>query len=93
MQLDGDYISRYYIDTANSGTYKRPNLFNLRSSYAVDKNWTASLNMLNLGNVKYAEHVGDTSNGNPSTIYFNTLGNSGSYEPLSVRVGLSYKFK
>jgi outer membrane receptor for ferrienterochelin and colicin len=92
ISLDGDYISAFYIDTANSGTYQRPAIFNLRSSYMLDKNWTATLHILNLGNVHYGDHVGDSTNGNPSTITYNSLGNSGSYEPLTLRVGATYKF-
>ena len=92
IELEGDYISSFYIDTLNSAKYQRPALFNLRSSYALNKNWTTTLQIHNLGNVHYADHVGDTTNGNPSTRYFNTYGNSGSYEPLSVRIGVAYKF-
>jgi outer membrane receptor protein involved in Fe transport len=92
IALDGDYISQYYIDTANSGTYQRPTIFNLRSSYVIDKQWTATLHILNLGNVQYADKVGASTNGNPATIIYNSMGNSGSYEPLTVRAGVTYKF-
>ena len=58
VELEGDHISDYYIDTANSGTYARPDLFNLRASYRQKKDLSFWLHALNLTNQTYATRVG-----------------------------------
>lgn len=92
VELEGDYISRYYYDTANTGTYARPTLFNLRASYR-DKHWGFWVHVLNLTDRKYAARVTTTTiAGVQNVVSAATVGNSGTYTPLTVRAGLSYSF-
>lgn len=81
VELEGDYISRYYIDDENSGTYNRPTLYNLRASYA-DGPWSFWMHALNLLDTKYAERV---------TVLSNQRVISDGYNPLTVRAGVAYK--
>ena len=93
VELEGDYISDYYVDTANSDSYSRPGLLNLRASYR-SKNWSMWLHALNLTDRVYATRVQLSSVAGVS----NTLasqaghGNAGSYTPLTLRTGVAYNF-
>ena len=92
IELEGDHTSKYFYDTANTGTYARPDLFNLRASYR-EKNWSLWLHVLNLTNEKYAARVTtSTIAGVPNVLSAGTLGNSGTYTPLTLRGGISYTF-
>jgi len=92
VELERDYLSEYFLSTANTSTYHRPTLYNLRTSYAVNKNWNAWLHVLNLTNVKYADRVSIATVNGVSQVAYGTLGNSASYEPLNLRIGIAYKF-
>lgn len=93
VELEGDHIAKYFYDTANSGTYKRPDLFSLRASYRA-KNWSFWLHALNLTNEKYATRVGMSTIAGVSNVLAASAGqgNAGSYTPLTVRAGISYSF-
>lgn len=82
VELEGDYTSSYYINDANSDTYKRPTLYNLRASYA-DGPWSFWMHALNLLDIKYAERV---------LVLNSKRVIDGGYHPLTVRAGVSYKF-
>ena len=57
MELEWDHISKYYTDSANTDTYKRPDLFNLSASYTWNGMITVWGQIRNLTNVKYANRV------------------------------------
>ena len=94
VELEADYISTYFINTDNSkGTYARPVLFNLRTSYHME-DWSFWLQALNLTNRHYATRVGiSTIAGQSYTAASAGQGNSGSYTPLTLRAGVAYNFK
>jgi len=93
VELEGDHIAKYFYDTANSGTYKRPDLFSLRASYRA-KNWSFWLHALNLTNEKYATRVGMSTIAGVSNVLAASAGqgNAGTYTPLTLRAGISYSF-
>lgn len=94
VELEGDHISDYYVDNTNDkGTYSRPDLFNLRASYR-SKDWSFWLHALNLTDQKYATRVQLSTVGGVQNVLAAQAGqgNSGSYTPLTLRVGVSYKF-
>jgi iron complex outermembrane receptor protein len=92
IELEGDHISSYYIDTENSSTYQRPDLFTLRASY-TNKKWTGWLHIINLTDEKYATRVSYSTIGGVKVKAVSAgQGNSGTYLPLTVRVGVAYKF-
>jgi outer membrane receptor protein involved in Fe transport len=83
IELSGDHNGAYFLNNENQyGTYKRPDLFNLRANYTA-KDWSAWLHVLNLLDTKYGERV-QTSGA------VRTFGDG--YQPLAVRAGVSYKF-
>ena len=87
VELEADYLSRYYTNIQNTNTYSRPMLFNLRSSYQY-KNWTLSLQALNLLNTKYSSRVfADAAN---VQTYQGLAGISDG--PFQFRAGLEYNF-
>ena len=94
VELEGDHISEYYVDNTNAaGTYRRPDLFNLRASYR-GKDWSFWLHALNLTNEKYATRVQLSTVAGVSNVVAAQAGqgNAGSYTPLTLRVGVSYQF-
>ena len=92
VELEGDHYSDYYVDTENSSKYSRPDLFSMRASYR-SKDWSFWLHALNLTDRKYATRVGySTIAGQKVLAASPGQGNSGSYTPLMVRLGVSYDF-
>jgi iron complex outermembrane receptor protein len=93
VELEGDHISSYYLETTNLlGTYSRPDIFNLRASYR-SKDWSYWLHALNLTNQKYATRaMYSTVAGVSQLVAQAGQGNSGSYTPLNLRAGISYKW-
>jgi outer membrane receptor protein involved in Fe transport len=92
VELEWDHMSSYYYDTANSGVYARPDLYNLRASYRT-KTWSAWLHVLNLTDRQYATRVGSSNIAGVSMLAVSAgQGNSGTYTPLTVRAGVSYNF-
>lgn len=92
VELEADHVSDYYVDTANSATYARPDLFNLRASYRT-KAWSFWLHALNITNQQYATRVGNSTIAGVSVLAASAgQGNSGSYAPLTLRTGVSYNF-
>lgn len=93
VELESDHISRYYIENTNTlGSYQRPDLFNLRASYR-SKEWSFWLQALNLTDQHYATRVSLTTIAGQKVEGVSAgQGNSGTYTPLTLRVGISYKF-
>lgn len=94
VELEGDHISKYFVDnTNNNGTYKRPDLYNLRASYR-QKNWSVWLHAINLTNEKYATRVQLSTIGGVRDVLSSQAGqgNAGSYTPLTLRAGISCQF-
>lgn len=94
VELEGDYVASYYVDNTNNlGSYGRPDLYNLRASYR-SKDWSFWLHALNLTDQKYATRVQlSTVAGVQNTLAAQAgQGNAGSYTPLTLRAGVSYKF-
>lgn len=93
VELEGDHMSSYYVDTANSSTYSRPDLFSLRTSYR-DKNWSFWLHILNLTNRQYATRVSYATIAGQSNVLAASAGqgNAGSYLPRTLRAGVAYNF-
>lgn len=82
VELEADYVSRYYTDLANTDQYKRPTLYHLRGNYRWQR-WDFSLQLLNLGNTRYSPRV---SMAGDERIY-----NAG-YTPRLLRAGVSYQW-
>ncbi len=57
VELEWDHISKYYVDSANTDTYKRPDLFHLSASYTWDGMVTFWGQIRNLTDRKYADRV------------------------------------
>lgn len=94
VELEGDHLAKYFVDNTNSnGSYKRPDLYNLRASYR-QKNWSFWLHALNLTNEKYATRVQLSTVGGVRDVLASQAGqgNAGSYTPLTLRAGISYQF-
>jgi iron complex outermembrane receptor protein len=93
VELEGDHISSYFLENTNTlGSYQRPDLFNLRASYR-SKDWSFWLQALNLTNEQYATRVSITTIAGQSVQAASAgQGNSGTYTPLTLRAGISYKF-
>ncbi len=94
VELEGDHISEYFVDnTNNNGTYKRPSLYSLRSSYR-HKDWSFWLHAINLTDKKYATRVQLSTVGGAANVLAAQAGqgNAGSYAPLTLRAGVSYNF-
>lgn len=94
VELEADHVSSYYIENTNNlGTYQRPDLFNLRASYRQDKSYSFWLQALNLTNQQYATRVSmSTIAGQSVQAASAGQGNAGTYTPLTLRAGISYKF-
>ena len=82
VELEADYIDRYYTDLDNTDQYKRPNLYHLRSNYHW-QGWDFSLQLLNLLNTRYSPRV---SMSGDERIY-----NAG-YSARLLRAGVSYQW-
>lgn len=94
VELEADHTSEYYVDNTNdNGTYQRPDLFNLRASYR-SKDWSFWLHALNLTDKIYATRVQLSRVGGVSNVLAAQAGqgNVGSYTPLTLRAGVSYRF-
>lgn len=94
VELEGDYISSYFISNTNTdGSYSRPNLFTLRTSYR-NKDWSLWAHVINLTNREYATRVSLTTIAGEQNQKAASAGqgNSGSYLPRTLRVGASYNF-
>ena len=91
VELEGDHIAKYYLDVTNTSTYSRPDLFNLRASY-TKKDWNFWAQILNLTNEKYADRVAITTIKGVSQVGYGTVGNSGTYMPLTLRAGIAYNW-
>jgi hypothetical protein len=95
VELEGDYIASYYISPNNSlGTYSRPDLYTLRTSYR-NKEWSFWAHVINLTNQQYATRVSVTTiSGVQNQVSASAgQGNAGSYLPRTLRVGVAYNFK
>lgn len=57
VELEWDHTSKYYIDNANTDTYKRPDLFHLSGSYRWNDIITVWGQVRNLTDKKYADRV------------------------------------
>jgi len=93
VELESDHISSYFLENTNAlGSYQRPDLFNLRASYR-SKDWSFWLQALNLTDQHYATRVSITTIAGQSVQGVSAgQGNAGSYTPLTLRAGISYKF-
>ena len=93
VELEADHISSYFLENTNLlGSYERPDLFNLRASYRT-KTWSVWLHALNITNQQYATRVNIATIAGQSVQAVSAgQGNSGSYTPLTLRIGASYNF-
>jgi hypothetical protein len=93
VELEGDYIGSYFISSDNSkGTYSRPDLYTLRSSYH-NKEWSFWVHVINLTDKQYATRVSYTTVAGMNQLAASAgQGNSGSYLPRTFRVGASFNF-
>lgn len=94
VELEGDYISSYFVDNTNlQGTYTRPILYSLRSSYKQN-NWSFWAHVINLTDREYATRVQLSTIAGQSNVLSSQAGhgNAGSYAPRTLRVGVSYNF-
>jgi hypothetical protein len=92
VELEGDHYSKYFVNSENTGTYARPDLFSLRASYR-SKDWSFWFHAINLTNEKYATRVGYSTIAGVSQLAASAgQGNAGSYTPLTLRAGISYSF-
>lgn len=79
VELEMDEISSQYNDQTNDFEYTRPTLFNLRSTYKMEK-WSVWAHIQNLTDKHYATYV--SGSGSDPSFYSGT--------PLSLFVGASY---
>ncbi|MDX9766870.1 MAG: TonB-dependent receptor [Ectothiorhodospiraceae bacterium] len=86
IELEGDYISRYYTNSFNTDSYARPVLYHLRADYRPDKRWSFWLHALNLFDTEYASRVSATNAAVPVRSY------SEGYGPRTLRVGAAYQW-
>jgi len=94
VELEGDYISSYYVDNTNAqGSYKRPTLYNLRASYR-HKDWSFWFHAINLTNKQYATRMQLSTIAGVANVLASQAGqgNAGSYTPLTLRAGVEYRF-
>lgn len=94
IELEGDHISKYFVDNTNdNGTYKRPDLYSLRTSYR-GKDWTFWLHVLNLTDKEYGTRVMLNRIGGVSDVLATqaSQGNAGTYTPRTLRAGVAYQF-
>lgn len=92
VELEADHMTSYWADLANTVTYARPDLFNLRASYR-SRDWSYWMQALNLTNQKYATRVGTATIAGVAQMAASAgQGNSGSYMPLGLRAGASFNF-
>jgi iron complex outermembrane recepter protein len=93
VELEADHVSSYFLENTNTkGSYERPDLFNLRASYHT-KTWSVWLHALNITNQQYATRVNIATIAGQSVQAVSAgQGNSGSYTPLTLRIGASYNF-
>ncbi len=87
VELEWDHISKYYTDSANTDTYKRPDLLHLSASYTWNGFVTFWGQIRNLTNEKYADRVSYRYDDDVSDYYR-------SYRmglPRSYAVGISIK--
>ncbi len=86
MELVADHMNAYYLNNENEGgTYQRPDIFDLRTSYNIDQ-WSAWLHILNILDTKYGERVQKMAGvTNPRTF-------GDGYNPLTLRAGIAYRF-
>lgn len=94
VELEGDYISSYYVDNTNlQGTYTRPILYSLRTSYKQN-NWSFWAHVINLTDREYATRVQLSTIAGQANVLASQAGqgNAGSYAPRTLRVGVSYNF-
>lgn len=83
-ELEGDYETEYWLDSENTQTYHRPNIYNLRTSYTDPGNrWSAWAHIMNLMDRKYADRM--SMSGTTRVI-------GDGYAPRMLRVGVSYNF-
>lgn len=87
VELETDYISRYYTNVQNTDTYQRPMLFNLRSNYKW-RDWTLSLQAINLLNTKYSSRVASNAANVQSYTGLAGIGDG----PFTFRAGIQYQF-
>jgi iron complex outermembrane receptor protein len=92
VELEGDHMTSYYVDNANSLSYSRPDLFSLRASYH-GRQWSFWLHALNLTDRKYVTRASySTIAGQTMVTASAGQGNAGSYTPLTLRAGIAYRF-
>ena len=84
VELEMDHIDSYYTNQMLTDSYQRPDLYNLRTSYA-GKAWSFWFHVLNLFDKKIPERV--TSD---ETTLARTY--DPGYTPRTLRVGVSYQF-
>ncbi|OHX36384.1 hypothetical protein BJL95_11515 [Methylomonas sp. LWB] len=87
VELEADYVSGYYTNVQNTDKYARPMLFNLRTAYKW-KDWTLSLQALNLFDAQYSSRV--SSNASNVRSYTGLAGTGDG--PFTFRAGLTYQF-
>lgn len=87
VELEADYVSRYYTNVQNTDSYQRPMLFNLRTAYRW-QNWTLSMQAINLLDTQYSSRV--SANATNIRTYSGLAGTGDG--PFTFRAGLSYQF-
>lgn len=84
IELEMDAISKQYANDANTLSYKRPTIFNLRTTYDL-KNWSFWGHIMNLTDRTYATYISD-SNYTPNTLSLYPG------DPISYFIGASYRW-
>ena len=88
LELEMDNISSQYVNDANTISYSRPTLWNLRGNYDW-REWSFWVHVKNLTDEKYASYVGYGSSIDDSDINVDTY-YSGA--PRTFFAGLSYRW-
>jgi iron complex outermembrane receptor protein len=85
-EIEADYLSAYFTNTANTDRYRRPVLTNLHASYEVTPTLKLHLSILNLFDVRYADRISATNEALPVRTY-----NEG-HQPFMLRAGITARW-
>jgi iron complex outermembrane recepter protein len=84
VELEMDTVSKQYADDANTMSYTRPTIFNLRTAYNM-KEWSFWCHILNLTNQNYATYISESNvTANTMSLYPG--------DPVSFFVGAAYRW-
>ena len=85
IQIEEEYMGKYFTDISNQYSYPGHYLTNIRGLYSISSNLDFNFSLKNVFNKRYAERADYSIHSNPGERYFPGL-------PLQWRFGFSYSF-